>query len=70
MPEKSPATRGRERESGVEPLDQPSRTREKVEEMDRAEERGENPEHVGIDQDPGERQKENQNREKDNPLAA
>ena len=70
MPEKSPATRGQERENGVEPLDQPSRTREIMEEMEEADEQGENPEHVGIDQDPGERQKENQNREKDDPLAA
>jgi hypothetical protein len=37
--------------------------------MDRAEERGENPEHVGVDQDPGERQKRNQD-EKDDSLAA
>jgi hypothetical protein len=41
-----------------------------MEEMEQADERGENPEHVGIDQDPGERQKENQNRDKDDPLAA
>lgn len=70
MVEKSPEKRPPERENGVEPLDQPSRTREKMEEMEQADERGENPEHVGIDQDPGERQKENQNRDKDDPLAA
>ncbi|HLK34133.1 MAG TPA: hypothetical protein VKT29_13650 [Terriglobales bacterium] len=69
MAEKPPETRPPEKESGIEPLDQPSRTREKIEEMDRAEERGENPEHVGIDQDPGERQKENQD-SRDDPLAA
>ena len=68
MAEKSAARRPPEKESGIEPLDQPSRTREKMEEMDGAEERGENPEHVGIDQDPGERQKKNQD-EKDDPLA-
>ena len=38
--------------------------------MDDAEARGENPEHVGIDQEPGERQEENQNRDKDDTLAA
>jgi hypothetical protein len=37
--------------------------------MDRAEEHGQNPEHVGVDQDPGERQKRNQD-EKDDSLAA
>jgi hypothetical protein len=69
MAEKSPERRPQEKESGVEPLDQPSRTREKIEEMDRAEEHGQNPEHVGVDQDPGERQKRNQD-EKDDSLAA
>jgi hypothetical protein len=70
MAEKPQETRPQENDSGVEPLDQPSRTREKLREMDEAEARGDNPEHVGIDQDPGERQKENQNREKDDNLAA
>jgi hypothetical protein len=70
MPEKSPATRAPEKENAVESLDQPSRTREKMREMNEAEKRGQNPEHVGIDQDPGERQKENQNRDKDDSLAA
>jgi hypothetical protein len=40
-----------------------------MKELERAEERGENPEHVGIDQDPGERQKRNQDK-RDDPLAA
>lgn len=70
MPEKSPETKAPEKENGVEPLDQPSRTREKMREMNEAEERGQNPEHAGIDQDPGGRQKENQNRDKDDSLAA
>lgn len=69
MSEPSRERKPQEKESGVEPLDQPSRTREKMEEMEQAEERGENPEQVGIDQDPGERQKRNQDK-KDDSLAA
>lgn len=70
MAERPPERKPQENDSGVEPLDQPSRTREKMRAMDEAEVRGENPEHVGIDQDPGERQKENQNRDKDDSLGA
>jgi hypothetical protein len=36
----------------------------------RDEQKPENPEHVGVDQDPGHRQKKNQGREKEDPLAA
>ncbi len=70
MAEKSPETRPQAKDRDIEPLDQPSPSREKMQEMDKAEKRGENPEHVGLDQDPGGRQKENQNRDKDDPLAA
>ena len=70
MAEKPPETRPQEKDRDIEPLDQPSRTREKMREMVEAEKQGKNPEHVGIDQDPGGRQKDNQNRDKDDPLAA
>lgn len=70
MAGKAPERKPQGKDRGIEPLDQPSRTREKMREMDEADKRGENPEHVGIDQDPGERQKDNQNRDKDDPLAA
>jgi hypothetical protein len=56
--------------SGKAPDPGAGRTQEKERQIEEAGERGENPEHVGIDQDPGERQKENQNRQKDDPLAA
>lgn len=70
MAERPPERKPQENDRGVELLDQPSRTREKMRAMDEAEARGENPEHVSIDQDPRERQKENQNRDKDDSLGA